>query len=140
MKNCTFCRIIEGELQSSKVYEDGHVVAFMDTMPVNPGHVLVVPKRHFKELNEMDETTGMHLFRAAMRIERAIREADIRCEGTHLLQNNGRAALQEVLHVHLHIIPRYKGDNMKMIFERRPRSRLELDELADKIIEKLALR
>lgn len=114
--DCIFCKIIEGSIPAATVYEDDKVVAIMDIMPVNPGHVLVIPKTHFRELSEMDEEAGMYLFRVGMRIERALRRSGLRVEGTNLLQNNGRAAFQEVPHVHLHVIPRFSGDGMKVQF------------------------
>jgi histidine triad (HIT) family protein len=117
MENCVFCKIAAGHLPASRVYEDNMVLAFMDIQPANPGHVLVVPRRHFDTLADMDETTGMHLFQIAMRIEQAIRNAiGIQCEGSNLLQSNGPAAGQEVPHMHLHIIPRFSGDAVKLQF------------------------
>ena len=138
MYDCTFCRIIDGDLPATKVYEDDLSVAFMDIMPVNPGHVLIVPKRHFAELSMMDETTGAHLFQVAMRIEKAIRQTDLRCEGTNLLQNNGRSAMQEIMHVHLHIIPRYRGDSLRFGYALKRHSQEQLQEAADAIRERLA--
>lgn len=131
--DCIFCRIIEGSIPSSIVYEDEQVVAFMDIMPINPGHVLAVPKKHFRELSEMDEDTGAHLFRVAMRVERALRTSGLHCEGTNLLQNNGREAWQEVMHVHLHIIPRFRGDGVKAHFGQKEAPRAQLDNWAEKI-------
>lgn len=117
MENCVFCKIAAGHLPASVVYEDNMVLAFMDIQPANPGHVLVVPRRHFETLADMDETTGMHLFQIAMRIEQAIRNADgIQCEGSNLVQSNGAAAGQEIPHMHLHIIPRFSGDTVKLHF------------------------
>jgi histidine triad (HIT) family protein len=138
MYDCIFCRIIEGDLPATIIYEDDLAIAFMDIMPVNPGHVLIVPKRHFAELNLMDEETGAHLFKIAMRIERAIRRTDLRCEGTNLLQNNGRAAMQEVAHVHLHVIPRYRGDSLRFGYSRERYEREQLEETATLIRQQLS--
>ena len=135
--DCIFCRIIEGSLPSSKVYEDEQAVAFMDIMPVNPGHVLVVPKKHVRELSELDEDTGAHLFRVAMRIEKALRASGLQCEGTNLLQNNGREAWQEVMHVHLHVIPRFRGDKVKVHFGQQQARREELGLWAGQIKARL---
>ncbi|MCB0548119.1 MAG: HIT family protein [Phaeodactylibacter sp.] len=131
--DCIFCRIIEGSLPSSIVYEDEIALAFMDIMPINPGHVLVVPKKHFRELSEMDEGTGAHLFCVAMRVERALRASGLQCDGTNLLQNNGPDAWQEVMHVHLHVIPRFRGDEVKVHFGQKEASRAHLDSWAGKI-------
>lgn len=135
--DCIFCRIIDGRLPASKVYEDELVVAFMDLYPINPGHLLVVPKRHAAQLHELDEDTGAHLFRIAMRLERALRRTDVRCQGTNLLQNNGSVAMQEVFHVHVHVIPRYSGDSLRFSFRHLKPSRPELDDMAAHIREQL---
>ncbi len=117
MKICVFCEIAAGRMPASIVYEDNMVLVLMDIRPVNPGHVLVIPRRHFETLSDMDETTGMHLFQIAMRVEQALRNVEgLRCEGTNLLQSNGAAAGQEIFHAHLHIIPRFAGDAMRMHF------------------------
>lgn len=109
----------------------------MDIMPINPGHVLVVPRKHFGELSELDEDTGAHLFRIAMRVEKALRVSGLQCEGTNLLQNNGREAWQEVMHVHLHVIPRFKGDGVKVQFGQQQAARAHLDQWAEKIKARL---
>lgn len=114
MSECVFCGIAAGKSEASVIYEDDHVIAFASTQYVNPGHTLVVPKKHFTTLGEMDEETGARLFKTAMRIERALRKSGLDCEGTNLFQANGEAAFQEIGHVHLHVFPRVKGDPFKM--------------------------
>src|SRR4051812_4374298 len=111
---CVFCRIIEGELPASIVYMDDLVIAFMDINPVTTGHLLVVPLKHFASLSDMDEATGVHLFRVAMRLQEAIRRSGIMCEGINLFLADGEAAGQEVFHVHLHVFPRYEGDGFRL--------------------------
>jgi histidine triad (HIT) family protein len=134
--DCVFCGIMEGRLPASVAYEDHIVVAFMDIRPVNPGHLLVVPRRHFPHLSDMDEYTGVHLFRIALRLQDAVRRSGVRCEGINLFVADGEAAGQEILHVHVHIIPRYKGDGFKIEAnwsERPPYE--ELDAIAARIRE-----
>lgn len=131
--HCIFCNIIEGSLPASVVYEDEVAVAIMDIMPINPGHVLVMPKKHFQELGDMDEDTGAYLFRIAMRVEKALRASGLRCEGINILQNNGREAWQEVMHVHLHVIPRFRGDRVKVHFGQEEASREQLNRWAGQI-------
>ncbi|HEX8228982.1 MAG TPA: HIT family protein [Chloroflexia bacterium] len=114
MSDCIFCDIIVGESPSSMVYEDDLAVAFMDIQPVNTGHVLVIPRRHFTYLSDMDEETGAQLFRVGMRVQEAIRRSDIKCEGINLFLADGEAAGQEVFHVHLHVFPRFAGDTFKL--------------------------
>jgi histidine triad (HIT) family protein len=134
MSDCVFCDILAGDLPSSMVYEDAVAVAFMDIQPVNTGHVLVVPREHSAYLSEMDEETGAHLFRVAMRVQEAIRRSGVRCEGINLFLADGEAAFQEIFHVHLHVFPRYKGDGFRLEEDQilHP-SREELDELAARI-------
>jgi len=133
LNNCIFCKIIGGAIPASVVYEDEHALAFMDINPVNPGHTLVVPKAHFQEVGEMDEAIGAHLFKVAMRVEKALRKSGLRCEGINILQNNGAAAFQDVMHVHLHVIPRYRGDDLKVHWGAKSAERQDLEEAAKSI-------
>jgi diadenosine tetraphosphate (Ap4A) HIT family hydrolase len=95
---------------------------------------MVIPKKHFTYLDDMDEDTGMHLMKIALRVQKAIRNSGVHCEGINLFLADGEAAFQDVFHVHLHIFPRFKGDSFKINadFTVKP-SREELDEVAEKI-------
>jgi len=136
LDDCVFCRIVNGIEPASIVYSDDEVLAFMDTTPVNPGHLLVIPKAHAAQLSELDPETGGHMFKVAMRIAEALRRSGIRCEGVNLFLADGEAAFQDVFHVHLHVIPRFGGDGFGLRFGpnygSRP-DREELDEIAEKI-------
>lgn len=114
--SCVFCEIVRGTAPSSMVYADDAVVAFMDIQPVNQGHVLVVPRVHAAQLSELDGETGARLFPVAMELSEAIRQSGVRCEGVNLFLADGEAAGQEVFHVHLHIIPRFRGDGFGFRF------------------------
>lgn len=114
---CVFCRIIAGLAPASFVYRDERAVAFLDHMPVNPGHVLVVPRLHAASLAELPEEHGAGVFRIAQRLAASLRVSGLRCEGVNLLLNDGAIAGQRVFHVHLHVIPRYEGDERRL---RRP--------------------
>jgi histidine triad (HIT) family protein len=106
----------------------------MDIQPVNPGHLLVVPVAHAACLADLDPEAGADLFRLGHRLATALRRADLRCEGVNLLLADGEAAGQEVFHVHLHVIPRYRGDGSGFRFGTRsaaPARRSELDQLAE---------
>lgn len=136
MNDCIFCDILWHKLPSSQVYHDAICTAFMDTQPVNPGHVLVIPNRHASSLADLDEDTGAHLFRVAQRVADALRRSGARCEGVNLFLADGEAAGQEVFHVHLHVFPRYVGDGFGLRFGPaygvRP-GRRALDAMAEKI-------
>ncbi len=116
MPSCVFCEIVRGTAQSSIVYADDTVVAFMDIQPVNQGHILVVPRAHAAQLSEMDPEIGAQLFRVAMQLSEAVRQSGVRCEGVNLFLADGEAAGQEVFHVHLHLIPRFRGDGFGFRF------------------------
>lgn len=130
MNGCIFCDIVMGKQEASFVYRDDLVSAFMDVQPVNPGHVLVVPNEHARDLADLPEETGAHLFRVAQRLAKAIRASGLRCEGMNFFLADGRAALQEVFHVHFHVIPRFEEDGFGLRFPERyfkkpPRAELE---------------
>jgi len=110
MEKCEFCAIIAGDAPASLVWEDSLALAFMDIRPVNPGHVLVVPRQHAATLAQLDPEVGAHLFGVAMRLAPAVRRSGVVSEGINLFLADGRAAGQEVMHVHLHIVPRFSGD------------------------------
>lgn len=136
MEDCVFCRIVRGVAPASIVYSDEKVMAIMDIQPVNLGHVLVIPKIHVAQLSELDEETGTHMFKIAMRIAKALRRSDIKCEGINLFLADGEVAFQEIFHVHLHVIPRFRGDGFEI--KVGPHYGLKTDrETLDKIAEKI---
>lgn len=107
-EDCIFCKIINGELPSAKVYEDEHVYAFLDLSQVTKGHTLVIPKEHVKNIYETPSDVAKQLFARVPKIANAIRDA-YQPKGLNILNNNEKAAEQSVFHLHLHLIPRY-GD------------------------------
>ena len=107
--DCVFCRIRDGQIPSTRVYEDERTIAFMDINPLNEGHTLVIPRAHAATLFEADEADLRAAIATAKRVAKAIREA-LRPDGLNLLQANGAAAFQSVPHVHFHLIPRFAGD------------------------------
>ena len=139
MSDCVFCQISDGKAEVSTVYEDDTVIGIMTIGPVNPGHVMVIPRRHYPYMRDMDADTGMHLFKITLRMEQAIRGSGVRCEGINLFLADGEAAFQDVFHLHMHVFPRFKGDPFKMEADwsaKPPREeREELDSLAGRIKE-----
>jgi diadenosine tetraphosphate (Ap4A) HIT family hydrolase len=101
--DCIFCQIIDGKAEVSTAYEDDTVIAIMTIGPINPGHMMVIPRKHFASMRDMDEDTGMHLFKITLRMEQAIRNSGVRCEGINLFLADGEAALQDVFHLHMHV-------------------------------------
>ncbi|SDO30254.1 histidine triad (HIT) family protein [Alkalicoccus daliensis] len=108
-QDCIFCKIIDGDIPSSKVYEDDHVYAFLDISQVTKGHTLVIPKNHEKDIFELEEETASHLFKAVPKIAKALNKT-FQPKGMNILNNNKEFAGQSVFHYHLHLLPRY-GDN-----------------------------
>jgi len=110
---CIFCRIVNGELPSHKIYEDGDFIAILDIAPANVGHAIVIPKGHCENIHELPEGIAEKLFPIAVRLSNAIRDA-VSPDGLNILQNNGEYAGQSVNHFHLHLIPRRKGDGFTL--------------------------
>lgn len=109
MDTCIFCKIIRGDLPSYKVYEDEHVLAFLDIHPSNPGHTLVIPKIHAENIFEITAESWGHVMERVRVLSGAI-ERSLDAKGINLMMNNRADAGQVVDHVHVHIIPRYSGD------------------------------
>jgi histidine triad (HIT) family protein len=127
---CIFCDILGGNAPANFVYSDELCVAFMDIRPVNPGHVLVVPRKHAVLLPELDEASVRQIFWVAQQVDAALRKTGLKCEAVNLFLADGRAAGQEVMHVHLHVMPRFLGDGHHLrfspaYFSRTPSSELE---------------
>ena len=101
---CIFCQIIRKEAPASIVYEDEQVLAFMNNRPVNTGHTLVVPKKHYADIYEIPEEEAANLFKITKRIAQAVKEAT-NIEAIRIVQNNGEDAGQVVFHLHVHVIP-----------------------------------
>ena len=142
---CIFCKIISNKLPSSQVYEDDVCRVIMDINPVRPGHALIIPRKHCRNIMDMPEDVAMHMMLLASKLSVALTHADTRdqfeCDGVNLLWNNGKAAWQTVLHAHLHVIPRRRGDGFGFILGilrhvlsllgiLPPANRRELDRLA----------
>lgn len=112
MNNCIFCKIIKKELPAEVVYEDDHALAFLDISPISKGHTLVIPKKHFENVFDIDESSMESLYRAVRNVAPAVRSG-VEAEGVNINNNNGEAAGQEVFHYHVHIIPRHADDNLQ---------------------------
>jgi histidine triad (HIT) family protein len=132
MSDCVFCRIVAGQIPSTRVYEDEHSLAFMDIGQVNPGHVLVAVKKHADNLYALDDAQAAAVARAGVRVARAIRDA-FKPEGLSVYQANGKAAGQTVFHYHIHLLPRHAGDGMELTWPVKNPPREMLEGYAEKI-------
>ena len=104
MKDCIFCKIINGDIPCMKVYEDDVCLAYLDINPDSDGHTLIIPKKHYKDIYDIPNDTLAHIYEVAKKIMKLLEEK-LGCDGFTLLQNNG--SIQEVKHYHLHIKPYY---------------------------------
>ena len=135
-ETCIFCELVAGKLPISVIDETADVLALMDIQPVNPGHVLIIPKHHAPYLADLDATLGGHIFAMGTRVAAALRTCGVLCEGVNLFLADGKAAGQEVFHAHLHVFPRFAGDGFGLKFSPGyfvlP-SRTDLDDIAKDI-------
>ena len=131
MADCVFCKIISGEYSSYKLYEDDYTLAFMDIAKDVDGHILVVPKKHVKNILDCDEETLSHVMASVKKISKHLVES---CgfEGVNILSSNNECAEQEVPHLHIHIIPRKSNDGLK-IWPSLPGAKLSIEEMFAKL-------
>jgi histidine triad (HIT) family protein len=133
-KNCPFCKMVRGELDAIKVFEDGEVFSIMDLYPATPGHILVLTKQHIENIYTLPESLGAHIMKVAFKISKAVKSY-LSPDGLNLIQANEPAAWQTIPHFHLHIVPRYKNDTVILKFGhgRQPADQKELKQMADKV-------
>ncbi|WP_068014395.1 HIT family protein [Nocardia mexicana] len=110
MSGCIFCGIVAGTAPATKVYDDETLCAFLDIRPITRGHTLVIPKQHATDLDDLDHELGARIFGLGHRLAKALRRSDLGADGANLVLNDGKSAFQTVHHVHLHVVPRQRGD------------------------------
>jgi histidine triad (HIT) family protein len=114
---CVFCSIAAGKAESSVVYRDDHVMAFMDIQPVTTGHLLVIPREHYVGLADLPSALGGRIFAVGQRLADALRRSALPCEGINMFVADGEVAFQEILHFHLHVFPRTADDSFRISAE-----------------------
>lgn len=134
--DCIFCEIIAGNIPAATVYEDEHVFAFMDIAPANPGHTLVIPKQHYRNIFDMPAEIGSKIMHASILIANAIKAA-LNPDGLNLFQSNEAAGFQTVFHFHLHLIPRWEGDPLRLPWRPSEGNMGEIGNIAAKIRDAL---
>ena len=132
MNDCLFCGIVAGDVPAQIIDSDDHTVSFMDINPATPGHALVVPRTHSADLMEISEEDLEHSAVAAQRLAKRMKEA-LQPDGFNILNACGSAAWQTVFHFHLHVIPRYEDDPLKLPWIPRGGEADEIAAVADKI-------
>lgn len=130
--DCVFCKIRDGQIPSTRVYEDERTLAFMDINPLNDGHCLVVTKAHASTLHDAEDADLQAAIVTAKRVAAAVRQA-FQPDGLNVLQANGAAAFQSVPHFHLHLVPRWAGDGRGFDWKLVPGDRARIDAAAEKI-------
>ena len=130
--DCIFCKLANGDIPTNALYEDDIVKAIFDLSPATKGHIIILTKEHFDNLYSIDEETAAHIFKVAAKLAKAAKAA-LKCNGMNILQNNEEIAGQTVFHFHMHIIPRYVGDNVKFSWNQGKISEDEIKDLKKKI-------
>ena len=133
MENCIFCKIAAGEIPSNTIYEDDSFRVILDLGPATKGHALVLPKNHYADLFEIPEDVLADAAKVAKKVAGTMKEK-LSCDGLNLVQNNGEAAGQTVMHFHLHIIPRYVNDGQHILWKPTSPSPEELAAIKDTIV------
>ena len=134
--NCVFCKIVKGDIKPQKVFEDEQTLAFLDANPLAKGHTVIIPKIHVSKLENLDDEAAEALFRTIHKLITPIQKA-VGTQATTIGINNGKESGQEIPHVHVHVVPRFKGDkggSIHSIMGRRPRiSQMEMQKIAENI-------
>ncbi len=134
MDECIFCKIIAGEIPSIKLYEDEKTIAFLDIYPIAKGHTLIIPKNHSATLYDISIEDAEAVGATVSRVAKAVKKV-LKCDGVNVYQGNERVAMQEIFHVHFHVIPRFENDGIVLIAQK---SELKEDpEITSKLKEAL---
>ena len=136
-RHCIFCDIVKSRAPADVVFEDEETLAFMDINPASPGHTLIIPKRHVRDIYGLDEEAAAAVMRTTVKVARAVKMA-LQPDGMNLVQSNERAASQEIFHFHMHIIPRWYGDGLRLARPPEVRRTRPIEEAAAKIRREIA--
>ncbi|MDR3215572.1 MAG: HIT family protein [Bacilli bacterium] len=125
MENCLFCKIISNEIPAYKIYEDDDFLAFLDISQTTKGHTLVIPKKHYRNIYDVDEDTVAKIHQLAFKLAKQITKK-LNAQGVNILNNNEAIAGQTIFHYHVHIIPRYRDDDkISIVFNENIDSNIE---------------
>src|SRR3990170_4215912 len=136
-QSCEFCRVVTRQDDSIVIFEDEKTMVFLDIKPVTDGHTLVIPKAHYENIYEIPEDEIAHVYKIVKRVASAVKKS-VDAEGISITQHNGRAALQRIFHLHVHVIPRYEEQRFPRPDELSEAKREKLEEVARKIRKNLA--
>lgn len=130
--SCIFCKIVQRKAPANIIFEDNEILGFLDIRPVNEGHALVIPKEHFVDVYEIPAELLGRVYQVTQKLTIAIKQA-VKADGISIIQQNGRAANQDIFHLHVHIIPRYLGQGNAPFHELKIIDNLHLEKTAMKI-------
>ena len=132
MNSCIFCRIAQKRVPANLVYEDEKAMAFLDIRPLNEGHTLIIPKLHYENIFNIPQELIMHIHGVAKGVALAVKKAT-QADGISIMQQNGKAAGQEIFHLHVHVIPRFEGQKLPKFSETSEASKEKLKQTAARI-------
>ena len=137
--NCIFCKLANGQIPANTIYEDEDFRVILDANPASEGHALILPKEHYADIYELDDTLAARLFPLARKMACAMTET-LGCDGVNILQNNGEIAGQTVFHFHMHLIPRYKNapnNQGFLLWKQRGLSEEEIKAIGEKLARQI---
>jgi histidine triad (HIT) family protein len=133
---CVFCKIVRKQAPASIIYEDADVIAFLDIRPLNLGHTLVIPKAHYVDIFDIPNKLLSMAQMVAKQVSPAIKKATS-ANGISIIQQNGKAAGQDIFHLHVHVVPRFEGQRLPRFSDLKEVERTKLDAMAEKIKQQL---
>ena len=128
MDDCVFCKIVKGEIPCHKVYEDDSVLAFLDIYPKAKGHILVIPKKHFENIYEIEESSLRDVISVVKKMSLLVKEK-LGVKSVNVLNASGKEAQQSVFHIHFHVLPRTKEDSLNVFHSDKEFEKPDLDDL-----------
>ena len=134
--SCIFCKIVKKQAPASIIYEDETVIVFLDKRPLNEGHTLVIPKKHYVDIFGIPENQLSQVHKVAQQVSLAVKKAT-KADGISIIQQNGKAAAQDIFHLHVHVVPRFEGQKLPRFSELKEVERGKLDEMAKRIRQEL---
>ncbi len=137
MDSCIFCKIVDGQIPSTTIFEDENVKVILDIAPAAKGHAILLVKQHVANIFELDSVVAGKIFSVVPKVATALKE-ELGCDGMNILQNNGEAAGQTVFHLHIHFIPRWKEDTVQIRWTPNSYADGEAEDLAKAIRERMA--
>ena len=138
-ESCLFCKLVKKKSPVSCFYEDERTMAFLAIRPINEGHTLVMPRKHFENIYDLPDEEIVHLFKIVKKVAFAVKES-VNAGGITVMQHNGKATGQQIFHVHVHVIPRYEEQELPIAKRLHEVDRARLDEVADRIGEYMSSR